>query len=176
MPTFQIRQANASDQHDIAQMCAMLWPDSSFEEHRHEIGIVLDTAFYGTMPGTILLSTSCDGTAAGFLLVGLRSHADGCDTAQPVGFVEGWFVHQSFRGLGVGGSLMHAAENWARRQGCTELASDTWIDDAGSQDAHQALGFKIVDRCVHFRKTLWDHNKPDINPPKHSRVPTAVAP
>jgi aminoglycoside 6'-N-acetyltransferase I len=34
------------------------------------------------------------------------------------------------------------------------MASDTWIDDETSIDAHQALGFEIVDRCVHFRKPL----------------------
>jgi aminoglycoside 6'-N-acetyltransferase I len=34
------------------------------------------------------------------------------------------------------------------------MASDTWIDDEMSIDAHQALGFEIVDRCIHFRKQL----------------------
>jgi aminoglycoside 6'-N-acetyltransferase I len=176
MPSFDVRQAQTSDQHEIAQMCALLWPDSSIEEHSVEIGAVLHTAFYGTMPGTIFVSTTRDHQLIGFVLIGLRSHADGCNTAQPVGFVEGWFVHQAFRGIGIGRSLIQSAENWARRQGCTEIASDAWIDDTNSQNAHQALGFEIVDRCVHLRKTLWDQDTPDLNQPKHSRVPTAVAP
>jgi aminoglycoside 6'-N-acetyltransferase I len=46
------------------------------------------------------------------------------------------------------------AEAWTRGQGCTELASDTWLDNAGSQLAHRALGFEVVDRCVNFRKPL----------------------
>jgi aminoglycoside 6'-N-acetyltransferase I len=50
--------------------------------------------------------------------------------------------------------LMRAAENWARDQGCKEMASDTWIDHASSQKAHKALGFEIVDRCVKFLKEL----------------------
>jgi aminoglycoside 6'-N-acetyltransferase I len=87
----------------------------------------------------------------GFLEVGLRSHAD---TAQPVGFVEGWFVHEAFRDRGIGKELMRTAEDWARRQGCLEMASDTWIDDERSLRSHQALGFEVVDRCVHFRKPL----------------------
>lgn len=86
--------------------------------------------------------------------MGLRSHADGCDTAQPVGFVEGWFVHEAFRDRGIGKELMRTAEDWARRQGCLEMASDTWIDDERSLRSHQALGFEVVDRCVHFRKPL----------------------
>jgi aminoglycoside 6'-N-acetyltransferase I len=49
---------------------------------------------------------------------------------------------------------MHAAEDWARSQGCYEVASDTWIDHESSQRAHEALGFEVVDRCVPFRKGL----------------------
>jgi aminoglycoside 6'-N-acetyltransferase I len=86
--------------------------------------------------------------------VALRSHADGCDIEQPVGFIEGWFVHEASRNRGVGRALMHSAEEWARSQGCLEMASDTWIDHEDSQRAHQALGFEVVDRCVHFRKAL----------------------
>jgi aminoglycoside 6'-N-acetyltransferase I len=40
------------------------------------------------------------------------------------------------------------------RAGARELASDTWLDNAGSQHAHEALGFEVVDRCVHYRKAL----------------------
>ena len=73
---------------------------------------------------------------------------------QPVGFVEGWYVREPFRNRGVGRALMRAAEEWARRQGCIEMASDALIAEEGSHRAHQALGFEVVDRCVHFRKPL----------------------
>lgn len=33
-------------------------------------------------------------------------------------------------------------------------ASDTWIDNELSQICHEALGFEVVDRCVHYCKTL----------------------
>jgi aminoglycoside 6'-N-acetyltransferase I len=135
-------------------MCALLWPDAPIEEHRAEVDAILRSGRYGTLPMAILISQSEDGAVTGFLQVGLRSHADGCDIAHPVGFIEGWFVHEAFRKQGVGSSLMSAAEGWAREQGCREIASDTWIDDERSQLAHQALGFEIVDRCVHFRKPL----------------------
>ena len=135
-------------------MRELLWPDSSIEEHRKEVDAVLCTGRYGTLPMAILVSQDEDGALTGFLEVGLRSHADGCDTAQPVGFVEGWFVHEASRNQGTGRALMLAAEEWARRQGCQEMASDTSVDDERSQRTHQALGFEVVDRCVHFRKTI----------------------
>jgi aminoglycoside 6'-N-acetyltransferase I len=149
-----VRQAQISDQHDLAKMRELLWPDSSIEEHRKEVDAVLRTGRYGTLPMAILVSQDEDGALTGFLEVGLRSHADGCDTAQPVGFVEGWFVHEAFRRQGIGKALMQFAEEWARSHGCQEMASDTWIDDERSQRTHQALGFEVVDRCVHFRKTI----------------------
>jgi aminoglycoside 6'-N-acetyltransferase I len=149
-----VRQAQISDQHDLAKMRELLWPDSSIEEHRKEVDAVLRTGRYGTLPMAILVSQDGGGALTGFLEVGLRSHADGCDTAQPVGFVEGWFVHEAFRRQGIGKALMQFAEEWARSHGCQEMASDTWIDDERSQRTHQALGFEVVDRCVHFRKTI----------------------
>ncbi|MGH9605500.1 MAG: GNAT family N-acetyltransferase [Terracidiphilus sp.] len=135
-------------------MRVLLWPESSLEEQTQELDAVLATGMSGTLPGVILVAEDAEGALTGFLEVGLRSHADGCDTKQPVGFVEGWFVQEKLRGRGIGGAFMRAAEEWSRARGCLELASDALIDNSGSQRAHQALGFEIVDRCVHFRKPL----------------------
>src|SRR5260221_10595408 len=74
--------------------------------------------------------------------------------SRPVGYVEGWFVAQEYRRQGVGAKLLAAAEDWARSHGCVEMASDTWIDNDVSQRAHEALGFEVVDRFVHYRKNL----------------------
>jgi len=152
--TIRVRQGKISDQHQLAAMRHLLWPDATTEDHRKELEAILHSGRYGTLPMAILVSESEDSGLTGFLEVGLRSHADGCDIAQPVGFVEGWFVHEAFRKQGIGAALIRAAEDWSRRQGCREIASDTWIDDEMSIDAHQALGFEVVDRCVHFRKPL----------------------
>ncbi len=124
-----VRQAQLSDQHQLAAMRHLLWPDATPEEHRREIDSILRSGKYGTLPMAILVSQTEDAVLTGFLEVGLRSHADGCDTAHPVGFVEGWFVREAFRKQGIGRALMRAAEDWARNQGCIEIASDTWIDD-----------------------------------------------
>ena len=152
--TIKVRQAHGSDKNELATMRALLWPESSIEEHRKELESVLRFRMYGTLPMTILVSQDDSGTLTGFLEVGLRSHADGCDPARPVGFVEGWFVHEASRKQGIGSALMRSAEAWARTQGCREMASDTWTDDQRSIRSHQALGFEVVDRCIHFRKTL----------------------
>ena len=59
-------------------------------------------------------------------------------------------ILEKLEGLPVG----RPAEDWARGQGCIEMASDTRIDNAVSQRAHQALGFEVAEHSVLYRKTL----------------------
>ena len=63
-------------------------------------------------------------------------------------------MQEEFRAQGVGKQLVQAAESWARGLKCVEMASDVLIDNDGSQKAHEAMGYKVVDRCVHYRKLL----------------------
>jgi aminoglycoside 6'-N-acetyltransferase I len=132
----------------------MLWPESSAEEHAHELDLILPGKFPGIMPLVIFVAEVSDGTLAGFLETRLRSHADGCDESHPVGYVEGWYVSEGWRRQGIGSDLLRAAEDWARRQGCKEMASDTRIDNLVSQRAHEALGFEVAERSVLYRKKL----------------------
>jgi aminoglycoside 6'-N-acetyltransferase I len=150
----RIRQAKPGDWRQLAAMRALLWPDASEQEHLAELEAGQSRLGQPQFPVVTLVSEDECGALTGYLEVGLRSHADGCDTRQPVGFVEGWFVREEHRGQGVGRELMHTAEQWARAQGCLEMASDALIDNSGSEEAHTALGFEIVDRCIHFRKAL----------------------
>ena len=108
----------------------------------------------GSMPLVNLVAEAPDGKLVGFAEVDLRSHADGCDPARPVGYLEGWYVAEGSRHSGIGRRLLSAAEDWARSHGCIEMASDTWVDNEVSQRCHEALGFEVVDRCVHYRKAL----------------------
>ncbi len=154
MPDPLIRQANLSDSAEIAELCALLWPDATASSHQAEIEELIEAKICGGLPFTIFVSSDQEGRLTGFLQVDLRSHADGCNPSHPVGYVEGWFVREEHRRQGIGTAMMRAAEDWARGLGCREMASDTWIDERNSLQAHQALGFEVVDRCIHFRKLL----------------------
>lgn len=149
-----VRMAQAKDRDQLAALHLLLWPECSLEEEKLAIDALLSTGSSGTLPAAIFVAEDRDGVLIGFLEVGLRSHADGCDPAQPVGFVEGWFVLEASRNQGAGRALMHEAEGWARQKGVVEMASDSWITHQDSHRAHAALGFEVVDRCVHFRKSL----------------------
>ncbi|KAA6461283.1 GNAT family N-acetyltransferase [Acidobacteria bacterium AB60] len=135
-------------------MRAALWPDAPLEEHLREFDQLIATGMSGTLPAATFVAEQFGGVLVGFLDVGLRSHADGCDAARPVGYVEGWWVREDLRHHGIGRALLRAAEDWARSHGCREMASDALIDNQQSLAAHRALGFEIVDRCYHFRKSM----------------------
>jgi aminoglycoside 6'-N-acetyltransferase I len=143
-----------SDHEQLVRFHVALWPNGSAEEHGRELTLILEGKPPVTLPLIILVAETSDGTLAGFLEVDLRSHADGCNPSRPVGYIEGWYVAESYRHQGIGKKLLRAAEDWARSQGCLEVASDTWVDNEVSQRVHEALGYEVVDRCVHYRKTL----------------------
>ena len=149
-----IRPAHFEDAPALAALCFKLWPDSPLKEHAREVDAKLSGKPEAMLPLTYFVAEAHDDTLVGFVEIGLRSHADGCDPAQPVGFLEGWYVTPAFRRQGIGRRLAVAAEDWARSHGAKEMASDTWIDHVLSQEAHAALGYEVVDRCVHFRKSL----------------------
>lgn len=150
----RIRKAGPDDSAELSALMHALWPDATAEEHANDAIPILAGDPPGTLPAVFFLAETAAGEIAGFIQAGLRSHADGCDPAHSVGFVEGWFVKADDRGRGVGAGLLREAEAWARSHGCREMASDTWIDHVDSQAAHEALGFEMVDRCVHYRKSL----------------------
>jgi len=148
-----VRRAGGSDLDRLAGLRAALWPEGPLEEHRRELEEWLATGLCGTMPEANFVA-QIEGELVGFIQVGLRSHAEGCDVSRPVGYIEGWFVREDHRGRGIGRELIQAAEEWARNQRCREMASDALIDNQPSQKAHAACGFEEVERSVHFRKAL----------------------
>ena len=149
-----VRVAQPLDLLVLAPLLAALWPESPVEEHARELELILSGKAPGTLPIVIFVAEDREGSLVGFLECGLRSHAESCNPSRAAGYVEGWYVVDGHRRRGIGKSLLAAAEEWARGQGCMEMASDALIDNVLSQNVHQRLGFEVVERSVHFRKAL----------------------
>jgi aminoglycoside 6'-N-acetyltransferase I len=94
-----------------------------------------------------------DGSLGGYVEVGSRSYADGCES-QPVAYIEAWYVDPDLRRSGFGRALLVAAEDWARSKGFTEIASDALLDNHVSHRAHEGSGYEEVGRVVQYRKRL----------------------
>lgn len=152
--TVTVRRAQPADLQQLAPLRTALWPESLVAEHAQELSSILDGKPFGILPLVIFVAETSEGILAGFLEAALRSCADGCDPKQPVGYVEGWYVSESYRRGGIGAALLGAAEDWARSQGCREMASDTQITNTLSQRVHESLGFEVAEHAVLYRKSL----------------------
>jgi len=145
-----IRAATRAESAVWLRMRCALWPEGSAKEHAAEIAAYF--AGEARLPLAVLLAFEGD-AAVGFAELSIRSVVDGCETDR-VAYLEGWYVDPAARRRGVGRSLVAAAEDWGRAQGCTEFGSDTQIDNTVSAAAHVALGFAEVERLRCFKKTL----------------------
>lgn len=145
----EVRAYTPSDRSEWLRMRRALWPEIARADESD------DAAAWLARPDAIVIVAARPNGAglAGFAELGERSFADGCDTS-PVAYLEGWYVDEDVRRQGIGAALVQLGEQWARRRGYRELASDALLDNAISHAAHAALGFSEIERGVRFRKAL----------------------
>jgi aminoglycoside 6'-N-acetyltransferase I len=140
----KVRRYEPGDRTELQRMREALWPGCSDADN--------DT-WFARADATTFVALRDDGSYCGFVEVGSRAYAEGCDSS-PVGYIEGWWVAVDMRKQGVGRALLKAAEDWSRSMGWTEMGSDALIDNAVSHKAHERCGYEEVERLVMFRKTL----------------------
>src|SRR5690242_19240427 len=147
-----VRPATPEDSAPWLKMRQALWPEGA-SDHPFEIA----SYFAGRlrMPLQVLLAFDDAGLPVGFVELSIRPYAEGCDT-DSVAYLEGWYVAPEARLQGVGRSLIQAAEQWAREEGCSEFASDALVDNEIGAAAHRALGFTEVVQVRCFKKSLVD--------------------
>lgn len=125
-----------------------LWPEAPVEYLSFDLDDKLANPDYA-----VFIASNGDEGSIAFIETGLRDHGEGCETS-PVGYIEAWYVDEHLRGQKLGRELILTAEHWAREKGCTEMASDTWLENEASITAHLRLGYVEVERLVHFAKRL----------------------
>ena len=148
MNDFTVRQVTSADKPEWLRMRLLLWSHETAEASSRKMDGFLDDPL-----SPVFVSARFNGKLGGFLEAGMRRYADGCESS-PVGYIEGWYVDEDLCGQGVGKSLVRAAEYWARSQGLAEMASDIWLDNEISIQAHLKMGYEETDRLVHFAKKL----------------------
>jgi len=146
--SYTIRRATPEDKPEWVRMRQGLWPDAPLEYLNFDLDDLLANSDAG-----IFVASDSQGRLIGFIETGLRDHGEGCETS-PVGYIEAWYVDPHVRGQKLGRDLVHTAEQWAREKGCTEMASDTWLENEASIAAHLKLGYYEIERLVHFVKRL----------------------
>ena len=124
---------------------ASLWPHHSAGEMEAEAAEILED------PGSAIFLTEHD---LGFAQVGLRHDYVEGTHCSPVGYLEGIYVAEGFRGRGYARLLLAACEIWAKEKGCREFASDCELDNTQSLEFHLKTGFQEINRIICFTKNL----------------------
>lgn len=146
--SFAIRRATHADKEGWLELRKRLWPEAPMHYLRLDLDDRLADPDYA-----IFVVSNGDGGLVAFIEVGLRDHGEGCETS-PVGYIEAWYVDEHLRGQKLGRDLVLTAEGWAREKGAREMASDTWLENETSIQAHLKLGYREAERLVHFVKWL----------------------
>lgn len=147
--TINVRRLEETDLNEWFRLRKLLWDDTHDDDHKAEIVEIVQH----NDSQSVFVAESSNGGLVGFLEVSIRPFAEDCETDH-VGYLEGWFVEEGHRKEGIGTALVGMAEEWARQNGCSEMASDAEIGNELSLSAHKQLGYKVTSRLVHLRKQI----------------------
>jgi len=138
---------NACDR-DWLSLRMKLWPDGNESEHLRDMA---DIVARGHL---VLLAVDASGMAVGFVEASERVDFVNGTSSSPVAFLEGLYVDPNSRRQGIARAMVVAVDRWAARQGCTELASDSPVENVVAHATHRALGFEETERVVYFRRAV----------------------
>ena len=141
--------ATKDDLPDWLEMALALWSHESKEDMES-----LFHTLFASENDEVLICKTDEGIAAGFANISIRKDYVEGSNSSPVGYIEGIYVKPEFRKQGIAKKFIGLAEDWSREKGCTEIASDTEIENTESQKFHRHIGFDGESHIVHFIKGI----------------------
>ena len=140
-----VRTAGVADAAAIASLCGQLgYPSTGDDIERR-----LAQAGRGSDAAVLVADSSTDGVIG---WVHIRAvHLLTRDACAELG---GLVVDEAWRGRGIGGRLMAAAEDWARRQGLDTLRLRSNVIRDGAHAFYRGRGFSSSKTSLLFTKTL----------------------
>lgn len=145
---YMIKKAEIKDASYVAELAIKMWKNHGLNELTKEFEIIIS----GKESAVYILFD--DEQAVGFAQCQLRHDYVEGTNSNPVGYLEGIFVEESYRRKGYAKRLLERCEIWAREMGCIEFASDCEIDNGESLEFHLKSGFAEAGRIICFTKNL----------------------
>jgi len=143
-----IRRARVEDAEVLADLAIQMWPAHALEDLTAEFRQLVRN------DDAVCFIKYADDKPIAFAQCQLRhDYVEGTESS-PVGYLEGVFVSEEYRKKGYAAQLLSECENWAKKKGCTEFASDCELNNIDSFRFHMALGFAEANRIICFRKEL----------------------
>ena len=131
-----------------AELTGKLWPGHTEEEMQECVLEYMDD------PEKTVLLAKEEGVFCGICLASLRhDYVEGTE-GSPVGYLEGIYVEEEHRNLDTARALLMGAQQWAKKKGCREFASDCELVNEDSLRFHLAMGFEEANRIICFTRKL----------------------
>ncbi len=143
-----IKKANVKDLDNLVSLVLELWPFHDEKEIEEEIYSKLKSPKYA------YFIDYEEEIPTGFIEISKRSDYVEGTSSSPVGYLEGIYVKEEYRLMGIGRKLINFGTLWVKEKGCSEFASDCEIDNLDSLAFHIKMGFLEVSRNIHFNKEL----------------------
>lgn len=148
MNTMKITEAKKEDLREITLMSLDLFKDHTFNEMYKEF-----SGFIESETDAVFISKAAN-EIAGFIQMSLREDYVEGSHSSPVAYVEGIYVKEAYRKNGIARQLVNSGEEWAKKKGCSQIASDIEIDNTVSHAFHLKAGFKEVNKLICFLKDI----------------------
>ena len=143
----EIIRAGMQEAGRAAALAQLLWPGHAQAELEQELAGYLQGP-----EGAVFLARE-DGADVGFAQCGLRrDYVEGTHTS-PVGYLEGVFVQEEYRGRGVATALLRACEAWAGKRLC-RICKRLWAGQRRKRRVSSARRLCRGGRIICFTKRL----------------------
>ncbi len=128
-----------------------LWPTID----SHDIAEIMREHYAGKARVFLYLK---DDQVVGFINTTVRTDYVEGASSSGVMYIEGIYVIESYRRNQIAYQLINHVKEHALRLGLTQMASDTELDNEMSQFFHKAIGFKEVNRIVHYLMNISEES------------------
>lgn len=143
-----LKKATVQDYSEVTNLALLLWPDNERGELQEDFKNILQET------GALIILAYHEEEAIAFAQCQLRQDYVEGTASSPVGYLEGIYVKEAYRGKGLAKELLKECEKWAKEKGCSEFASDCELDNVDSLKFHLGNGFEEVNRIICFTKRI----------------------
>ena len=142
----KIQQLSSENLQYLLELVLELWTDCSFDEEYETYKSILNAK------NEICYLLKEKGIYIAFMHLTVRTDYVEGATEFPVAYIEALYVKPNYQRRGIGKKLLDAGENWSRKKGCKEIASDAGLGNSNAIAFHKKFGFEEANRVVCFIK------------------------